>query len=147
MLRSVASVYKFSRNPFRDTSMIRNNHVFEDLRKFCEETKMVQRNWIIATQCRRPLMFQTMKDVRSNNVILKYQRFTSSGCKDIRIPNIEFVAKTQFLLHACTEFLRIYTNTWIIIIKNKCLKIFNKGSDSWQQILISKSLILGIPML
>ena len=144
----MASVYKFL--------MIRNNHVFEDLRKICEETKMVQRNWvfatesnfnIIATQCRRPLMFQTMKAVRSNNVSLKYQRFTSSGCKDIRIPNIEFVAKTQFLLHACTEFLRIYTNTWIIIIKNKCLKIFNKGSDSLQQTLISKSLILGNPML
>ena len=32
---------------------------------------------IVATQCRRPLIFQTLKDIRSNNVSLKYQRFTS----------------------------------------------------------------------
>ena len=29
---------------------------------------------IIATQCRRPLIFQTMNDVRSKNGTLKYQR-------------------------------------------------------------------------
>ena len=45
----------------------------------------------------RPLIFQTMNAVRSNNVSLKYQRFTSSDCKDIMITKIEFVAKTQFL--------------------------------------------------
>ena len=39
----------------------------------------------------------TMNAVRSNNMSLKYQRFTSSGCKDIRITKIKFVAKTQFL--------------------------------------------------
>ena len=38
-----------------------------------------------------------MNAVRLNNVSLKYKRFTSSGCKDIRITKIEFVAKTQFL--------------------------------------------------
>ena len=38
-----------------------------------------------------------MHAVRSYNVSLKYQRFTSSGCKDIGITKIEFVAKTQFL--------------------------------------------------
>ena len=32
---------------------------------------------IVATQCRRPLIFLTLKDIRSNNVSLKYQRFTS----------------------------------------------------------------------
>ena len=52
---------------------------------------------IIATQCSKPLIFQTMNAVRSNNVSLKNQRFTSSGYKDIRITKIEFVAKTQFL--------------------------------------------------
>ena len=52
---------------------------------------------IIATQWRKPLIFQTMNAVRSNNVSLKYQRFTSSDCKDIIITKIEFVAKTQFL--------------------------------------------------
>ena len=33
-----------------------------------------------------------MNALRSRNVSLKYQRFTSSGCKDIGITKIEFVA-------------------------------------------------------
>ena len=53
---------------------------------------------IVATQCRRPLIFQTLKDIRSNNVSLKYQSFTSKGCKDIGFKKTEFLAKTQFLL-------------------------------------------------
>ena len=52
---------------------------------------------IFATQCRRPQIFQTMNYVRSNNLSLKYQRFTPSGCKDTGIGKFEFVAKTQFL--------------------------------------------------
>ena len=43
-----------------------------------------------------------MNAVRSNNVSLKYQRPTPSGCKDIGIRKFEFVAKTQFL---CAFFL------------------------------------------
>ena len=38
-----------------------------------------------------------MNAVRSNNVSLKYQRFTSLGCEDIEIRKLEFVVKTQFL--------------------------------------------------
>ena len=38
-----------------------------------------------------------MDSDRSNNVSLKYQRFTTLGSKDIGIINSEFVAKTQFL--------------------------------------------------
>ena len=38
-----------------------------------------------------------MNAVRSYNVSLKYQRATSSGCKDIGITKVEFVTKTQFL--------------------------------------------------
>ena len=38
-----------------------------------------------------------MNSVRSNNISLKYQRFTTLGSKDIGIINSEFVAKTQFL--------------------------------------------------
>ena len=41
--------------------------------------------YIFATQCRRPLTFQTMNSVRLNNLSLKYQRCTPSGCKDIGI--------------------------------------------------------------
>ena len=46
---------------------------------------------IFTTQCRRPLIFQTMNSVRPNNLSLKYQRFTSSDCKDIGIRQLEFV--------------------------------------------------------
>ena len=52
---------------------------------------------IVATSFRRPLIFQTMNAIRSNNVSMKYQRFTSSGCKDTGFTKTEFVAKTQFL--------------------------------------------------
>ena len=40
-----------------------------------------------------------MNSVRSNSLSLKYQRFTSPGCKDIYIRKAEFVEKTQFLSH------------------------------------------------
>ena len=39
-----------------------------------------------------------MNPVRSNNLSLKYHRFTPSGCTYIRIRKSEFVAKTQFFL-------------------------------------------------
>ena len=44
-----------------------------------------------------------MNAVRLNNVSLKYRRFTSSGCKDIRITKVEFVAKTQFKIFFAKE--------------------------------------------
>jgi len=40
---------------------------------------------------------QTMNSVGSKRLRLKYQRFTSSGCKDIGIRKFEFVAKNHFL--------------------------------------------------
>ena len=45
----------------------------------------------------RPQLFQTFNSVRSNNLILKYQRFTSSVWKYIWIRKVELVAKNQFL--------------------------------------------------
>ena len=48
-------------------------------------------------------VIDTMNSVRSNNVSLKYQRPTPSGCKDIGIRKFEFVAKTQFLLWIALE--------------------------------------------
>ena len=47
--------------------------------------------FIFATQCRRPLIFQTMNSVRPNNLSLKYQRFTSSDCKDIGIRQFVYI--------------------------------------------------------
>ena len=49
-----------------------------------------------------------MNSVRSNNVSLKYQRPTLSGCKDIGIGKFEFVAKTQFLFGS--KFLKKFQN-------------------------------------
>ena len=71
--------------------------------------KYILRNWVFATNsdflipisldCNvvNLLIFQTISSVRSNNISLKYQRFTTLGFKDIVIINSEFVAKTQFL--------------------------------------------------
>ena len=41
--------------------------------------------YISGFQCRRPVTFQTMTSVRSNNISLKYQMFTTFGSKDIGI--------------------------------------------------------------
>ena len=38
--------------------------------------------YIFATKCRRPYLFQNMMSVWLNNLSLKYQQFTPSGCKD-----------------------------------------------------------------
>ena len=53
-------------------------------------------------KCRIPLIFQTMNHIRPHNLSLKYPRFTTSGCKDIGIIKIQFVAKTQFLCSILT---------------------------------------------
>ena len=53
--------------------------------------------YIFGFQRRKPLKFQTMTFVRSNNISLKYQRFTTMGSKDIGIRKSEFVAKSQFI--------------------------------------------------
>ena len=39
----------------------------------------------------------------SNNVSLKYERFASSGCRDLGIIKLGFVAKTQFLYKLIVE--------------------------------------------
>ena len=53
--------------------------------------------YIFTTGWRRSLIFQTYI-IWSNRIhSLKYLRFTTVGCKDIRIRKYEFVTKTQFL--------------------------------------------------
>ena len=49
------------------------------------------------TQCRRPLIFQTINSIRSNSLGLKYQRFTTTRLQRYRDWKIKFVATTQFL--------------------------------------------------
>ncbi len=46
-----------------------------------------------------------MNSVRSNNISLNYQRFTTLDSKDIRIIKSEFVAKTQFLCFNVKHFI------------------------------------------
>ena len=53
--------------------------------------------YIFGFQCRRPQIFQTMNSVRSNNISLKYKRFTTLDSKAKGIKKSEFVTKTQFL--------------------------------------------------
>ena len=55
-----------------------------------------------------------MNSVRSNNISLKYQRFTTLGSKDIGIINSEFVAKTQFQI----------LNLFFVRLFNSCSKSF-----------------------
>ena len=64
--------------------------------------------YIFATQCRRPLIFQTMNHVRPNNISLKHQRFTPLGCKDVEIRKFEFVVKTHFLLREFLSHIRFH---------------------------------------
>ena len=42
-------------------------------------------------------MSQTVDIGGSNNVSLKYERYASSGCWDLGIIKLAFLAKTQFL--------------------------------------------------
>ena len=66
---------------------------------------------IFAIQNRRTLIFQTMDSVWSNNLTLKYEKCTPSGCKDRRIDTItEHTAVqsdhlcTMYIVHTVTEF-------------------------------------------
>ena len=45
----------------------------------------------------KPLIFQTMNYVGSNNLSLEYQWFTPSGCTDKGIRKYKLMTKTQFL--------------------------------------------------
>ena len=63
---------------------------------------------MISTPCHRTEIYQTMNPDTSNNLSLKYQRFTPSGCKDIGIKKFEFVAKTQFLSFNCYFSIKLF---------------------------------------
>ena len=54
-------------------------------------------SYIFAAQCRRPLIFQTMNFAIPNSPSLKYQKYTSTKCKDKGTRKFEFVAKNEFL--------------------------------------------------
>ena len=71
-------------------------------------TKILQGNWVFVTYTYflipiflepmvRPKIFQTMNSVGSTDLILKYNRFTPSCCKDLSIRKFKFLTKNQFL--------------------------------------------------
>ena len=57
-----------------------------------------------------------MNAIRSNNVSLKYQWFTSSACKDIGFTKTEFVAKTQFLY--IKIICRVFSSVYLVMYIN-----------------------------
>ena len=68
-----------------------------------------------------------MNSGRSNNLSLKYQMFTLSGCRDIGFRNFEFVIKTQFLYRVAFS-LKTHSP-----IKKKKLMIYLSNRDrKWQ---------------
>ena len=88
----------------KDVPMLTNVKSNSEEKKICKEillfliffatTSNLLFLYIFATQCRSHFIFQTINFVRSNNLSLKYQRHTPSGCKDIEIIKFRFVANT-----------------------------------------------------
>ena len=51
--------------------------------------------------------------VRSNQEGLKYQRFTPSSCKDIRIRKLELVAKFISVINFCERFFQVFIDRFM----------------------------------
>ena len=92
-------------------------HSVSKLRTFSFETEKFERNWVFVTNSTFlisisllpnvvDLIFQTMNSVRPNNLSLKYQRFTSSDCKDLGIRQFEFSFFQKKCLNFITNFVR-----------------------------------------
>ena len=60
--------------------------------------------YIFTVQYRRPLIFQTLNSVRSNNFILKYQSFKPLGCNDIGIKSLSLRQKVNWVLATNSDF-------------------------------------------
>ena len=46
-----------------------------------------------------------MNFVKSNNLSLKYRKFTPSGCNDLVIRKFKFVVKNQFKSKMCSKLI------------------------------------------
>jgi len=71
------------------------NFLLGPFRKYPRVYQILPNSDIFATRYCRPLIFQAMNSIRSNNPSLKYQRFSPSGWKDLG--NRKVCDKTQFL--------------------------------------------------
>ena len=56
---------------------------------------------------------------RPNDLNLKYQRFTPSGCRDKVIGNFEFVAKTKILLENLENYPKGKVVLELILVQRK----------------------------
>ena len=88
---------------FTGTPCKYNFHLLRKKLSLCHKFRF-SNPYICAIKCSRSWIFQTMKSVRSNNLSLKYQTFTPSGCKDIRI-RVCVKTKSLFL---CFAYLRTF---------------------------------------
>ena len=62
----------------------------------CPKNSFSNPNIITTRFCNTPLIFQTINSGRSSCISLKYQRFTHSRCKDLRIRIVmESLSQTQ----------------------------------------------------
>ena len=86
-----------------------------------------QRNWVLVTNSNFliPISLQSHDEtgdiklwIRSRNLSLTYQRFTSSGCKDIGYRNFEFVAKTQFLFLLSKKVYNLFTSMYYVTLQS-----------------------------
>ena len=72
-----------------------------------------------------------MNFVRSSNLSLKYQRFTSPGSKDIGIQRYDVVTKTQFLLLEKGWFSVLFKDTSIanLVLQGSNIQKYNNGGN------------------
>ena len=81
-----------------------------------------------------------MNFVRSNNLSLKYQRFTPSGSKDKGIIKIEFVSKIQFLNRKLVnQSCRKGKN-----IRNEEFKKTRELKKEWKEVRNEKSFVVNV---
>jgi len=103
--------------------------------------------YIFGTQCLRPYLFQTKYAVRSNNLSLKCQRFTSSGSEDIGISKLSLWQKllsfvNKSMIESIISFSSLY---WIYYFYKffKC-RLFNYTSRKSEENLMNLSTTLHI---
>ena len=93
--------------------------------KFAKELSLCHKLWfsnhyVFGTKCHRPMIFQTMNSVRSNNLSLKYQRFTTRYW-DL---NIWFCSITQLKLKYLSFKLDLIYPGW-------CVPSLSDSSGEW----------------
>ena len=65
----------------------------------CRNPKFTINPYVFETRCHRPLIFKTIKSVRSNNLSLTYLRITLWGWKDIGIRKLILWRKLKSFIY------------------------------------------------